>query len=353
EMLLDKDKLKAAKEKMRELGGIRLPGGDSEFDAFLSSYATYRTQLKSSFAKWLALQKSIPERNKYRDQQVLATHLLDLKKEGKINEWRAMLMARNFELSENELDEIIGYLDITARTERIKTLLYDADYRVRWRQVYGRNQYSRMEEKLEILDTGKAWRVFNEASSAEALKVLKEKQNTIYGAEVTRDDLSKITDEFMKRKDLRDLELQLDIDIVKKSEGFTPDQIYLMCLSFLVCVVGITNAMLMSITERFREIATLKCLGATDSFILVQIVLEAMIQGMIGGVIGLVLGFLVALISSVFQVGFRVFESFDWGMVGYAALFSMLAGVLLSVLSSLYPSAKAARMAPMEAMRVE
>ena len=137
------------------------------------------------------------------------------------------------------------------------------------------------------------------------------------------------------------------------AKGFTKEQIYLMCLSFLVCVVGITNAMLMSITERFREIATLKCLGATDSFILIQIVLEAMIQGVIGGLIGLLLGFIVALCSSLFQVGGRIFASFDWGMIGFAAFFSLLAGVLLSVLSSLYPSAKAARMAPMEAMRVE
>ena len=44
-------------------------------------------------------------------------------------------------------------------------------------------------------------------------------------------------------------------------------QYWLIVLSLLVCVVGITNAMLMSVTERFREIGTMKCLGALDSFI--------------------------------------------------------------------------------------
>jgi len=149
------------------------------------------------------------------------------------------------------------------------------------------------------------------------------------------------------------LELYLEIDIFKESAGFTVSQIYLMALSFLVCVVGITNAMLMSITERFREIATLKCLGATDSFILIQIVLEALIQGVIGSLIGILLGFLVALTASCMQVGFRVFHTFDFTMIGMSVLISLVVGMLLSVLASLYPSYRAARMAPMEAMRVE
>ena len=148
-------------------------------------------------------------------------------------------------------------------------------------------------------------------------------------------------------------EKNLEIDILKDAVELTPEQIYLMCLSFLVCVVGITNAMLMSITERFREIATLKCLGATDSFILIQIVLEALIQGIIGAIAGLIPGFIVALIATTFKVGIWVFQTFNWPSIGYAALYSLLAGILLSVISSLFPSTKAARMAPMEAMRVE
>ena len=46
-------------------------------------------------------------------------------------------------------------------------------------------------------------------------------------------------------------------------------QMFLLGVSFVVCMVGIANAMLMAITERFREIATMKCLGATDGFILI------------------------------------------------------------------------------------
>ena len=376
EMLLDKDKLATFKTQLRELGGIKLPGnGTVELESFLSGYADYRKDLKQSYNKLMELQKH-PDFPRYDDNkkdlkesQILAKHLLKLNKEGRLEkEWREKLSKLNIMITDEEMKAIIDYLDIQDRTNKIKALLSDPAYRQRWRQVYGKKQYSRMDEKLAHLDTNKTWRVFNEASDAQKLLELRRLQHTIYFGEdaekakklgleelkqVSREDLEAIREYNDKQTELKDLELQLDINTLDDAKGFTPDQIYLMCLSFLVCVVGITNAMLMSITERFREIATLKCLGATDSFILIQIVLEAMIQGVIGGIIGMFLGFAVALFSSIFQVGFRVFASFDWSMIGFAALFSLLAGVLLSVLSSLYPSAKAARMAPMEAMRVE
>lgn len=372
EMLLGEGKYEEFLAKTRELGGIRLPGGEENFKAFLASYKEYRTELKAAFTKLISIQKNpaFPRfdengRN-LKDNQVLAAHLLSLHRKNAINQdWRYKLEALNIFITDAEMQMIVNYLEMTDRTNKIKSLLSHEAYRVRWRQVYGKNKYSRMDEKLANLDANKTWQVFNDANNPRNLREL---QHTIYFGNSTenvellstdklqlipRTDLEAIRKFNEYQKELQELELQLEINTLDDAKGFTPDQIYLMCLSFLVCVVGITNAMLMSITERFREIATLKCLGATDSFILVQIVLEALIQGVIGGMIGLVLGFIVALSSSIFQVGVRVFASFDWGMIGYAALFSLLAGMLLSVLSSLYPSAKAARMAPMEAMRVE
>jgi putative ABC transport system permease protein len=53
-------------------------------------------------------------------------------------------------------------------------------------------------------------------------------------------------------------------------------------LSLLVCVVGIVNAQLMAVTERFREIGTMKCLGALDRFRLRLFLLEAGMQGLVG-----------------------------------------------------------------------
>lgn len=338
---LDKQKFQDTMKKMRELGGIRLPDGEGKFSAFLDSYHEYRILLKNSYANWLALQKSMVDKDvPQNDAARIRQFIIRIAEQPEaLAAWRSKLAAQGFVLSDAELDSIIHYQKMTEQIEKVKALLYTDVYRKKWRRVYGQNMYSRMDEKLEHLDDKKTLALLKDAEFG--------------GIKVTDEDMKGIAHEFRARKELRELEQLLDINLLKDSGGFSASQIYLMCLSFLVCVVGITNAMLMSITERFREIATLKCLGATDSFILIQIVLEAMIQGVIGGVIGLTLGFLVAMTNSLFQIGTRIFSTFDWSMIGYSALFSLLAGVLLSVLSSLYPSSKAARMAPMEAMRVE
>lgn len=374
--LEDVGKFGTFKEDLRELG-IKLPGSTTDFFNFVKDYNKYKIELDKAYLTLDNLRKDArfpmkdDEGKSLEDRRTLAAYLLKLHNEKRLDsEWCKKLEALNIIITEDEKDTIVNYLTIENRIEKIKKLLYTAEYRERWRQVYGKSQYSRMEEKLAHLDDSKTLRVFNEASDNDKLLILRQSQYKIYFDKSDEDvanmkteaelrapipgaDLKGIREYTTYQKELQELELQLGINMLDDAKGFTKEQIYLMCLSFLVCVVGITNAMLMSITERFREIATLKCLGATDSFILIQIVLEAMIQGVIGGLIGLLLGFIVALCSSLFQVGGRIFASFDWGMIGFAALFSLLAGVLLSVLSSLYPSAKAARMAPMEAMRVE
>ena len=128
----------------------------------------------------------------------------------------------------------------------------------------------------------------------------------------------------------------------------------LIALAFLVCVVGVANAMLMSVTERFTEIATMKCLGAMDRFVMMMFVFEAAIQGVVGGLMGLVLG----VVLSVLRVGVEFGSLSGWmmqaaGQVTMASLLSLVVGLLLAVFAAVGPSWVAARLAPMEAMRVE
>ena len=73
-----------------------------------------------------------------------------------------------------------------------------------------------------------------------------------------------------------------------------------------IAFVGIVNTMLMSVTERFREIGTFKCLGALDSFVVRIFVLEAFYQGLIGGTAGGIAGIAVATLSLLFSVGLPV-----------------------------------------------
>ena len=138
------------------------------------------------------------------------------------------------------------------------------------------------------------------------------------------------------------------------SEGIlSGKRMFLLGVSFVVCMVGIANAMLMSITERFKEIATMKCLGATDGFILVQFLMEAGIQGVAGGVLGMGIGLILAFVKNTFVFGTYVFAYFPWLSLLASCFVSLFAGMILAMIASVYPSWTASRMAPMEAMRIE
>ncbi|MGD8883645.1 MAG: FtsX-like permease family protein [Desulfobacterales bacterium] len=135
--------------------------------------------------------------------------------------------------------------------------------------------------------------------------------------------------------------------------GASPKQRWIIILSLLVCVVGIVNAQLMSVTERFREIGTMKCLGALDRFILRLFILEAGMQGLAGAGAGALTGAVFALISGVFRFGFAAMTSISWISVIVSVFIALGVGCLLSLLGVLYPALIAARMQPVEAMRVE
>jgi hypothetical protein len=130
-------------------------------------------------------------------------------------------------------------------------------------------------------------------------------------------------------------------------------QRWIVFLSLLVCVVGIINAQLMSVTERFREIGTLKCLGALDRFIVRLFVIEAVFQGVTGSIAGAVLGVFAALLTTVGKFGLASAGFVPWFTVGTTMLYAICTGTLLSLLGVLYPAIVASRMQPIEAMRVE
>lgn len=135
--------------------------------------------------------------------------------------------------------------------------------------------------------------------------------------------------------------------------GSSPKQRWIIILSLLVCVVGIVNAQLMAVTERFREIGTMKCLGALDRFILRLFILEAGMQGLAGAGAGALAGAFFALLNGILRLGFAAVASVSWISVIISVLIAIGVGCLLSLLGVLYPALIAARMQPVEAMRVE
>lgn len=128
---------------------------------------------------------------------------------------------------------------------------------------------------------------------------------------------------------------------------------WLLGLALLVAFVGILNAMLMSVTERFREIGTMKCLGALDSFIVKLFLIESLFQGIVGTALGVVLGLVLSLLLAASTYGHYAFANLPWGQVLLSVGVSIFVGVGLTVAGAVYPAWQAARMHPVEAMRVE
>lgn len=135
--------------------------------------------------------------------------------------------------------------------------------------------------------------------------------------------------------------------------GLSANMFWLLIVSFLVCMAGITNAMLLSVIERFREIATMKCLGALNGFIARLFLLEAACLGLAGGLLGVLLGGAIGIVRMAVAYGEWMGRFFPWAGLASTAGTAAACGLILATLSALYPAWSAARMPPIEAMRVE
>lgn len=123
-------------------------------------------------------------------------------------------------------------------------------------------------------------------------------------------------------------------------------------ISLVVGGVGVMNIMLVSVTERTREIGLRKAIGATEKNILEQFLFEAVILTGTGGLIGIVLG---AFMSFVVALVLTRFANLQWDFVFpiNAALMGIGVSVFIGLIFGLYPAKKAAKKSPIEALRYE
>jgi len=160
-----------------------------------------------------------------------------------------------------------------------------------------------------------------------------------------------------------------DVSVVRLSREMRPEEIqareerarrdrfrdlWIIAISILVTVIGISNAMLMSVTERFREIGTMKCLGALSAFVRRMFIIESAIMGVVGGLLGSVGGLLFTLLAYLitYSPGL-VLSGFAQGLLPIllAGAGAVVVGVVLSVFAAIYPANVAAKMLPAVALR--
>ena len=131
-------------------------------------------------------------------------------------------------------------------------------------------------------------------------------------------------------------------------------QIWLVIMALLVCTVGITNSMLMSVSERFREIGTMKCLGALNSLIVRLFLIEALFMGFVASSAGWVLGFLGLVLVRWATLGWADGVGAMGATVVLGSLvICVLIGGLLTLFAALLPAQRAAQMPPAAALRTE
>ena len=117
-------------------------------------------------------------------------------------------------------------------------------------------------------------------------------------------------------------------------------------MTLLGASIGLMNIMLVTVTERTREIGVSKALGAKRKNILIQFLTEAVVITQIGGIFGVILGILVGNLVSVL-IGSSFIIPWAW------ILLALIVCVIVGVISGLYPALKASRLDPIESLRYE
>ena len=147
-----------------------------------------------------------------------------------------------------------------------------------------------------------------------------------------------------------DFEIVTNTEMIEQFSGFTSGiKLFALCVSVIALIVagiGIMNIMLVSVTERIKEIGIRKAIGATKNDILTQFLLEAVFLSQFGGIVGIVLGVSGGNIVS-FLFNIPAVIPLDWALIGLIVCSAIGIGF------GIYPAWRAAQLDPIESLRFE
>ncbi len=122
-------------------------------------------------------------------------------------------------------------------------------------------------------------------------------------------------------------------------------------ISLVVGGVGIMNIMLISVHQRVREVGLRKAIGARNSHIISQFLVEAIFITLIGGIFGIIMGIAVSFLAAIIinQLGY----SWQFMITGSAIILATSVSIFIGLIFGIYPALKASKISPMEALRYE
>ncbi len=346
--LVDPVRQNELENALRPMTDVRIPGGVQRLFAFVRTLPEIDAERQAFTRAWNARIAEARDALAVRAGAEAPDAWLAMAAEEEAEAWRLQTASLGFVLPPSRFDAARRQLADARLRRQLVQLLDSPAGRQSWRQAFQDPRTQPAERRMRLLDRPQA---------RTALAAALAQPGETFPAELsalTPERLASIAATERREQRMATMERRLAPYLSERQgAGLTGRQQVLLAISFLVCMVGIANAMLMSITERFREIATLKCLGATDRYVLLQFLLEAGLQGATGGVLGVATGFLAAHVKGAIELGGYLWSYWPGPSLAGAAGTALLSGMLLSMLASLYPSWSASRMAPMEAMRIE